>query len=108
MYCGLLLKVDVSSEHATSQRLFEVVLVSINVFMVTVVVIEAVVVSCSLRYEEQKGPRRSTNARGVTSFLEETDDLPWPASVDDAEAGENIVSRRFMKTAKPSARAARP
>ncbi|CAM9426869.1 unnamed protein product [Sphacelaria rigidula] len=103
MYLGLLLKVDVSSENATSQRLFELVLVSINIFMVTVVVIETIVVSCSLRYEEQVGPKRFTNGRGVTSFLEETEGRPRPANVDDAETGENVLSRRFMGITTPPA-----
>lgn len=102
MYVGLLLKVDVSTEDTSSQRLFELILVSVNAFMITVVLAEAVVISCSLRYEEQEGPSTSKKSRGVTSFFEEKDGWPRPANIDDVETGENVVPRRLWEVAVPA------
>ncbi|CAM9838213.1 unnamed protein product, partial [Sphacelaria rigidula] len=55
MYLALLLKIDVSDEDAISRRLFGGVLVAVNIFMITVVLVEAFVVACSLWCEEQDG-----------------------------------------------------
>lgn len=49
MFVALLLKVDVADEDASSQKVFESVLVAAHVCMVLVVVIEAIVLTCSLR-----------------------------------------------------------
>ncbi|CAM9289996.1 unnamed protein product, partial [Hapterophycus canaliculatus] len=51
MYVALLLKVDVSDEQAGSQKVFEAVLVGAHGCMVLVVVIETVVLTCSLNAE---------------------------------------------------------
>ena len=48
VYVALLLKVNVSSERRDSQRAFEVVLVVFNVSMIVAVIIQALVMACSL------------------------------------------------------------
>ena len=48
VYVALLLKVNVSSERRVSQRAFEVVLVVFNVCMIVAVIIQALVMTCSL------------------------------------------------------------
>ena len=48
VYVALLLKVNVSSERRDSQRAFEVVLVVFNVCMIVAVIIQALVMTCSL------------------------------------------------------------
>ncbi|CAM9429038.1 unnamed protein product [Ectocarpus fasciculatus] len=53
MYVALLLKVDVSSERSSSQRVFEAVLVVVHVVMVVVVVVEAFVLALALRAEHR-------------------------------------------------------
>lgn len=71
MYLALLLKVDVSSERANSQRVFETILVLAHACMALTVVIEAIVTACSLRQwqaQEDPGPRRSHHSHGVLSF----------------------------------------
>ncbi|CAM9433701.1 unnamed protein product, partial [Hapterophycus canaliculatus] len=56
MYVALLLKVDVSDERAGSQKVFEAVLVGAHGCMVLVVVIETVVLTCSLKAERESFP----------------------------------------------------
>ncbi|CAM9509603.1 unnamed protein product [Ectocarpus fasciculatus] len=53
MYVALLLKVDVSSERSSSQRVFEAVLVVVHVVMVVVVVVETFVLALALRAEHR-------------------------------------------------------
>lgn len=67
MYMALLLKVDVSDERAESQAVFAAILVAAHVFMVFVVVVEAIVMACSLReVAEEEQPRpRGLNLRSV-------------------------------------------
>ena len=48
VYVALLLKVNVSSERRDSQRAFEVVLVVFNVCMIVAVIIQALMMACSL------------------------------------------------------------
>ena len=48
VYVALLLKVNVSSERRDSQRAFEVVLVLFNACMIVAVIVEALVMTCSL------------------------------------------------------------
>lgn len=55
MYVALLLKVDVSDERAGSQRVFEAILVSAHACMILVVVVETVVLTCSLKAEQRHG-----------------------------------------------------
>ncbi|CAN0225140.1 unnamed protein product, partial [Scytosiphon promiscuus] len=54
MFAALLLKVDVSDEQASSQRVFEVVLVSVHACMLLVVVVETFFVAFSLRAEHRE------------------------------------------------------
>eukprot|EP00752_Nemacystus_decipiens_P002518 g2363.t1 len=53
MYVALLLKLDVSDERASSQKVFEEILVSAHTCMVLVVVVETVVLTCS--FTKQRG-----------------------------------------------------
>ena len=56
MYVALLLKVDVSDERSSSQKVFEAVLVAVHVVMVLVVVAETVVMGSALRAEHREDP----------------------------------------------------
>ena len=78
MYVALLLKVDVADERAGSQKVFEAVLVAAHGCMVVVIVIESIVIACSLRVEprEEPSPRFS---RGKV--------LARPQAVAPAEGG---------------------
>ena len=49
MYVALLLKVDVSNERSSSQKVFEAVLVAAHLGMILVVIVETGVMVCSLR-----------------------------------------------------------
>ena len=53
MYVALLLKVDVSDERAESQKIFEAILVGSHACMISVVVVETVVLTCSLKAEHR-------------------------------------------------------
>eukprot|EP00904_Undaria_pinnatifida_P004259 jgi/Undpi1/13834/HiC_scaffold_9.g03485.m1 len=69
MYVALLLKVDVSDERASSQKVFETVLVAAHVCMVVVVVIEAVIAPCSFNMGQDEQPEHpSPRIRGGRSF----------------------------------------
>lgn len=59
MYVALLLKVNVSQETSSSQKVFEAVLVAAHCGMVVAVVVETVVIMCSLRetVREEISPR---------------------------------------------------
>lgn len=52
MYVALLLKVDVSNERADSQKVFEGVLVGAHACMVLAIVVETMVLTCSLKAEQ--------------------------------------------------------
>lgn len=54
VYVALLLKVDVSDKRASSQKVFEDILVVAHVCMVLVVVVEAVTSRCSLRRDQRE------------------------------------------------------
>ncbi|CAM9120015.1 unnamed protein product, partial [Laminaria digitata] len=54
MYIAILLKVDVSDERAGSQKVFEVVLVAVHACMLLAVLVEAVMLSCSLKVWHQR------------------------------------------------------
>ncbi|CAN0045690.1 unnamed protein product, partial [Scytosiphon promiscuus] len=56
MYVALLLKVDVSNERAESQKVFEIVLVGAHACMVLMVVVETVLLTCSLKAEQRPVP----------------------------------------------------
>ncbi|CAN0042723.1 unnamed protein product [Ectocarpus fasciculatus] len=65
MYVALLLKVDVSDERASSQRVFEAILVAVHACMVTLVVIETIILSISLRAaKERETPRPRLHSSG--------------------------------------------
>lgn len=51
MYVALLLKVNVSDERASSQKVFEGILVSAHGCMISVVVAETILLTCSLKGE---------------------------------------------------------
>ena len=81
MYVALLLKVDVSGENATSQKTFEVILIVAHGCMILVVVVEAVLMTLSLRagkHTEDPMPRlrNSSSFRPTiqTSLYEEDED----------------------------------
>ena len=81
MYVALLLKVDVSGENATSQETFEVILIFAHGCMILTVVVEAVLMTLSLRagkHEEDPSPRlrnsSSFRQRIHTSLVEEDED----------------------------------
>lgn len=54
MYVALLLKVDVSGERSSSQTVFEAVLVAVHACMVLTIVVESVVLACSLKVAGQR------------------------------------------------------
>ena len=63
MYVALLMKVEMSSEHASSQRTLASLLVAAHVCMLLAVAIESVAMIFSITLEESVGPRRRTAAR---------------------------------------------
>ena len=56
VYLALLLKVDISEERSESQRVFEVILIFIQICMVLAVLGEALVLTCSIRTEKHENP----------------------------------------------------
>ena len=89
MYVALLLKVDVSNERVGSQRVFEAILVGAHACMISVVVVETIVLTCSLKAEQPGGPRMpriNTNAvlrRRAEKGFEE--DNPFACNVYEAD-----------------------
>lgn len=67
MYTALLSRVDVSDEHATSQEVFAGILVGANACMVAVVLVETVMIFCSmgrnLGLVPQDGPRAKIHCK---------------------------------------------
>ena len=53
MYLALLLKVDVADERASSQQVFEVLLVTAHTCLILVVVVETIVLACALRVNQR-------------------------------------------------------
>ncbi|CAN0000660.1 unnamed protein product, partial [Laminaria digitata] len=68
MYVALLLKVDVSDERAGSQKVFEAVLVAVHACMLLAVLVEAVVLSCSLKAGQQQLETPSPRFRPVKAL----------------------------------------
>ncbi|CAB1103783.1 unnamed protein product [Ectocarpus sp. CCAP 1310/34] len=64
MFLALLLKVNVSDEHAASQRVFEVVLVAVHALMIMAIVVETVVLFFQLRADLKKEKEQTTNPDG--------------------------------------------
>lgn len=58
LFLALLLKVDISDEHARSQQMFEIVLVTVHGFMILAVFLEMLFTACRLPIEEQYRPQR--------------------------------------------------
>lgn len=69
MYLALLLKVDVSDERASSQSVFEVVLVSAHAFMVAAVVVESLVVGFHLGTQNVEDAEPKLRRSGAVSFV---------------------------------------
>ena len=67
VFTALLLKVDVSSESASSQKLLATILVAVHVCMVLAVVVEAVVIAFSMTTTEEGASRRT--CAGCSHFL---------------------------------------
>lgn len=75
-FVALLLKVGMSSERASSQRGFEVVLVSVNVGMILTVAVEAVMMGCSLRKGEEEVLRPNLRRTGHVWFFHPVENDP--------------------------------
>ena len=86
MYVALLMKVEVSSEHASSQRLLASVLVAAHVGMVLAVAIESVAMTFSVTLEESVGPRRRAAARFPFRWREDGVAIYGMTSFDGIEA----------------------
>ncbi len=71
MFVALLLKVDVSDERASSQKVFDVVLIGVHVCMLAVVVVETFVVAASLRAEGREEKSLNVSVRDMTRWYEE-------------------------------------
>ena len=56
MYVALLLKVDVTDERSSSQRVFEAVLIAVHVVMVLVVLAETIVMGLAFKAEHREDP----------------------------------------------------
>lgn len=74
MYLALLLKVDVSKERASSQKVFEAILVSAHACMVLTVVAEVVLMACRVTRETQKETKPRPR---LPKFLETCFDGRW-------------------------------
>eukprot|EP00752_Nemacystus_decipiens_P007571 g6764.t1 len=83
MYVALLLRVDVSDERSSSQKVFEAVLVAVHVVMVLVVLAETIMMGLALRAERREDPLprlRSSNSRGMSYEREVEEEGPrWEA-----------------------------
>ncbi|CAM9601541.1 unnamed protein product, partial [Ectocarpus fasciculatus] len=80
MYVALLLKVDVSDERASSQRVFEALLVAVHVVMVVMVVVETFVLACALRagQRESPWPRLPSGGKKTSGNMgEEEEEAHW-------------------------------
>eukprot|EP00752_Nemacystus_decipiens_P007555 g6749.t1 len=56
MYMALLLKVDVSGEQSSSQKVFEAVLIAVHAVMVLMILVETVVMGLALKAEQREDP----------------------------------------------------
>ena len=91
MYVALLLKVDVSDEHASSQQVFGSVLVVAHVCLILVVVVETVMVACVRFRENRVMPR----IRKVAP----AEDNPFAADIYEVQ--RSVASAQDMATWKP-------
>ena len=90
MYIALLLKVDVSGERAESQRVFEVVLVSVHGCLIAAVLVEALVLV-----------KRVTMDEGEPEFpLRRKDVVNWNkcSSIEDVDCSSGAVDQTVQST----------
>ncbi|CAB1107755.1 unnamed protein product [Ectocarpus sp. CCAP 1310/34] len=94
MYVALLLKVDVSDERASSQRVFESLFVAAHVCMVGVVLLEVIMEAISLLVEKRGQQLASSSfrrgrgifrLRGSVSIFTEADEDPCSGSIYEVE-----------------------
>ncbi|CAM9147480.1 unnamed protein product, partial [Ectocarpus fasciculatus] len=111
MYVALLLKVDVSDERASGQKVFESLLVAAHVCMVGVVLLEMTLEAISLCVEkrEKQPPSASFRRgrgifglRGSVSNFTEVDDDPFSGSIYEVERQRFEDQRRFRRSASSS------
>ncbi|CAB1118550.1 unnamed protein product [Ectocarpus sp. CCAP 1310/34] len=106
MYVALLLKVDVSDERASSQRVFEAILVAVHACMVTLVVIETIILSVSLRAAKEREaplPRLSSSGKSLsrmlsTMHMSEGEEEARDDTVDEAILQSVTVTRTLRRT----------
>lgn len=90
MYVALLLKADVSDDGADSQDVFEAVLVTAHACMILAVVVETLVLTCSLKARQRDGraPRLvdvpSCRRRGTAGAASAREDNPFAGHVYEA------------------------
>ncbi|CAM9150882.1 unnamed protein product, partial [Ectocarpus sp. 6 AP-2014] len=111
MYVALLLKVDVSDERASSQRVFESLLVAAHVCMVGVVLLEVIMEAISL-WVEKRGQQPASSSfrrgrgifrlRGSVSMFKEADDDPFSGSIYELEQQQSEDRRRFRRSSSSS------
>lgn len=76
MYVALLLKVDISNERGSSQKVFEVILVCAHAFMILAVAIEAIFAVCPLVRRQHEDPKPRFRGSGKEfPFLVYHDDV---------------------------------
>ncbi|CAB1114889.1 unnamed protein product [Ectocarpus sp. CCAP 1310/34] len=75
VYVALLLKVDVSDEKRSSQKVFEAVLVAAHACMVLAVVVETIVLGCPSRVKEQHEPAPRVGDDSVTMTFSYTNEM---------------------------------
>ena len=78
MYVALLLKVDVSNERSSSQKVFEAVLIAVHIVMVLVVVVETVVMGLALRAEHGEDPLPRLRSSGKITSREKEGEEEGP------------------------------
>lgn len=80
MFIALLLKVDVSDERASSQEVFDFVLISVHVCMLAVVVVETFFVAASLRAEGREDKSLNVSVRDIVDYYEEDSEATFDGS----------------------------
>lgn len=110
VYVALLLKVDVSAERAESQKVFEAILVFVHACMIVAVLVEALVMACSLREEGQEDPfprfrrmkwihRTRGRSSAKTGFVTEskTAEVELPVADANVEVERKVVTQSDME-----------
>ncbi|CAM9320022.1 unnamed protein product [Ectocarpus sp. 12 AP-2014] len=75
VYVALLLKVDVSDEKGSSQKVFEAVLVTAHACMILAVVVETILLGCPSRAKEQVEPAPRVGDDSVTMTFSYTNEM---------------------------------